>query len=186
MRRGFKAASDRAAVGIRAELGLAPDEPLDADRLAAHRGIYVCEFRDLNLDAGAVDQLLNVDPDSWSAFTLSEGAAYLIIVNPRHPATRRQNDLMHEIAHIELKHVAVHVTLSENKLLLLSDYSDEQEQEADWYAAALLVPRDALVAMRSRGLTSAQIAAHFGVSEALCAWRLRMTGVDVQLSRSRR
>jgi Zn-dependent peptidase ImmA (M78 family) len=93
---------------------------------------------------------------------------------------------MHEISHIERKHVAVSVTLSENGLLLLSDYSDEQEQEADWYAAALLVPRDSLLAMKSRGLSTSEIANHFGVSEALCEWRLRMTGVEVQLRRSRR
>lgn len=186
MRRGFKASSDRASADLRKELGLASSDRLDADQLAAHRGIHVVAFQDLTLDAQARHQLSKVDPDSWSAFTLQEGSAYLVIVNPQHPPTRRQNDLMHEISHIELKHVAVNVTLSENGLLLLSDYSDEQEQEADWYAAALLVPRDPLFAMRHRGLSTGDIANHFGVSEALCEWRLRMTGVDVQLRRSRR
>lgn len=35
--------------------------------------------------------------------------------------------------------------MSSTGLLLLSDYSDDQEDEADWLAAALLLPRDALV-----------------------------------------
>jgi hypothetical protein len=63
-------------------------------------------------------------------------------------------------------------------------YSDEQEQEADWHAAALLLPRDALVHHRSRGKTTLEIANHFGVSVALCEWRLRMTGVEIQIRRS--
>lgn len=38
--------------------------------------------------------------------------------------------------------------VSPNGLLLLSDYSDEQEGEADWLAAALLVPREGLMRLR--------------------------------------
>jgi len=69
-------------------------------------------------------------------------------------------------------------------MLLLSDYSDEQESEADWLMAAILLPRDALMARRARGLDVAAIAQEYAVSESLCTWRLRMTGVDVQLRRS--
>ena len=66
---------------------------------------------------------------------------------------------------------------------LLSDYSEEQE--ADWYGAALLLPRSALVHHRSRGVTAADIADLYGVSGSLCEWRLRMTGVEIQVLRSR-
>lgn len=91
---------------------------------------------------------------------------------------------MHELSHILLRHVPARVDVAPSKLLLLSDYSDEQEQEADWQAGALLVPRDGLLRLRSRRQSAADIAEHFGVSAALCEWRLRMTGVDVQMRRS--
>ena len=71
-------------------------------------------------------------------------------------------------------------------MLLLSDYSDEQEQEADWLAAALLLPRDGLIQLRSARRSTPEIANLYGVSEALCEWRLRMTGVDVQMRRAYR
>lgn len=53
-------------------------------------------------------------------------------------------------------------------MLLLSDYSDEQEQEADWFGAALLLPREGLVRLRAAQKSPTEIAAHYGVSEALC------------------
>jgi hypothetical protein len=71
--------------------------------------------------------------------------------NPANALTRQRNDLMHELAHIELKHVPARVDFSKSGLLLLSDYSDEQEQEADWHAAARL--RDALTKIGPRTLS---------------------------------
>jgi Zn-dependent peptidase ImmA (M78 family) len=76
--------------------------------------------------------------------------------------------------------------VSETGLLLLSDYSDEQEQEADWLAAALLLPRDTLIRLRAASHSVTDIASRYGVSEPLCEWRLRMTGVDIQLKRAYR
>ena len=70
-------------------------------------------------------------------------------------------------------------------MLLLSDYSEEQEQEADWHGAALLLPRDGLLQMRAQKNSAIDIANHYGVSEALCEWRLRMIGIDIQIRRAR-
>jgi Zn-dependent peptidase ImmA (M78 family) len=107
-----------------------------------------------------------------------------IVLNPEHAATRQRNDLMHELAHIDLKHVPTRVDVSPTGMLLLSDYSDEQEQEADWLAGALLLPRDGLVRLRRQSKTVSDVATFYGVSNALCEWRLRMTGVDVQIRRA--
>lgn len=116
--------------------------------------------------------------------TLKEGNLIGVIVNPSHVQTRQRNNLMHELAHFELKHVPTRVDVSSTGLLLLSDYSDEQEQEADWLAAALLLPRNALMVLRSSGRTVEQIAIAYGVSPAMCGWRLKTTGVDFQLQRA--
>jgi Zn-dependent peptidase ImmA (M78 family) len=86
----------------------------------------------------------------------------------------------------ELVHSPARVGLSESGLLLLSDYSDEQEQEADWFGAALLLPCEGLVRLRAARKSPAEIAAHYGVSEPLCQWRLRTTGVETQMRRSHR
>jgi Zn-dependent peptidase ImmA (M78 family) len=90
---------------------------------------------------------------------------------------------MHELAHISLRHVPSRVDLSVSGLMLLSDYPDQQEQEAEWLAGAMLLPRAALIHHRSRGWGVDQICAKFSVSATLCQWRIRMTGVDSQLKR---
>ena len=184
MRRGFKAQAERSAAAARIALGLAPNARIDPWTYAAHLNVKILELGNLGLPAQTVMQLIVVDSDSWSAMTLQLDGALFIVINPAHAITRQHADLMHELAHIELRHTPSRVEVSETGLLLLSDYSDEQEQEADWLGAALLLPRDGLIRFRSGGKSTTEIANHYGVSEPLCEWRLRMTGVDVQMRRA--
>ena len=53
-------------------------------------------------------------------------------------------------------------------------------------AWAPLLPRDALFDVRKSRLPLDSIATAFGVTETLVQYRLRMTGIDVQLQRRRR
>jgi Zn-dependent peptidase ImmA (M78 family) len=128
-------------------------------------------------------QLTVTDEGSWSAVTLQEDQMVGVVLNPAHARTRQRAELMHELAHIQLKHVPACVEVSKTGLLLLSDYSEEQERDADWHAAAFLLPREAIPKLRSKGKTPIEITKHFEVSNALCEWRLRMTGVEIQMRR---
>lgn len=186
MRRGFKAQSERRAASAREALGIHSNAPIDPWVYAAHLNVRVLDFAKLGLSTREASQLTIIDGDSWSAMTLQCEGKFAVVLNPAHAITRQRNDLMHELAHVELSHVPARVEVSETGLLLLSDYSDEQEQEADWLAASLLLPRDGLILLRSARHSTPEIANHYGVSEALCAWRLRMTGVDVQMGRAYR
>jgi Zn-dependent peptidase ImmA (M78 family) len=186
LRRGFKALAERNSLAARQALNLTPVAALDPWAFAEHLQVIVLDFASLGLAAEAISQLTIIDDESWSAMTLREKNTYAIVINPAHALTRQRSDLMHELAHIQLKHNPSRVEVSKLGLLLLSDYADEQEQEADWHAAALLLPREGLVQMRAHQNSTAQIAVHYGVSEALCEWRLRMTGVDVQMRRAHR
>lgn len=185
MRRGLKAQAEKAALVARKALGVGRLSPLDPWAYAEHVGAIVLDFDKLGLSASAKRQLLIIDGESWSAMTIKEGATTAIVVNPSHSTPRQRSDLMHEVAHLELKHVPSRVEISKKTgMLLLSDYSDDQELEADWHGAALLLPRDAIAHHRARRKTIMEIAEIYGVSEPLCEWRLRMTGVDIQLRRA--
>jgi Zn-dependent peptidase ImmA (M78 family) len=186
MRRGFKTEAEKAALAVRLAMKQSADSALDPWRYAEHKGVLILDTAHLDIPDYARKQLFVADYESWSALTIREDDVTAIIINPSHARTRQANDLTHELAHLDLKHVPNRVEVSPSGLLLLSDYSDEQEQEADWYAGALLLPRDALAAARRRQRTTAQIAQQYRVSEKLCEWRIRMTGVDVQMYRARR
>lgn len=181
MRRGFKAQAERLAASARAALGLAEHAPLSPWTFASHLDILVWEPEDLDLDPSDLAQLTVHDPDSWSGVSVRVGERIGVILNSAHPPTRRTNTLMHEIAHVQLRHAPSHVHMTEEGLLLVSEYPKDLEEEADWLAGALLLPRSALLLHRGSGSAVYEIARHFGVSDQLCNWRLRMTGVDRQL-----
>jgi hypothetical protein len=184
LRRGFKTQAERSAAEARKALGASSIGKLDPWLYATHLKVIILDFHKLGLSEAAVRQLTVTDEGSWSAMTLEEAGVLAIVLNPAHAPTRQTNDLMHELAHVELKHTPTRVEVSGSGIFLLSDYSDDHEQEADWYAGAMLLPRDALWHHRSRSKSVAEIAKLYGVSSALCEWRLRMTGVDIQLQRS--
>lgn len=141
---------------------------------------------DLKVPANDLKQLTIVDPDSWSGLSVKAAGLTAVILNPTHPKTRQRNTLMHEISHIHLGHVGNRVDVSEQGLLLVSDFSAEQDDEANWLAGALLAPRDGLLAARMAGKSAQQICSDYGISHELCTWRLRMTGIDAQLQHRRR
>jgi Zn-dependent peptidase ImmA (M78 family) len=118
--------------------------------------------------------------------TLFDEGVHIVVLNSSHAHTRRTATLMHELAHIILEHVPAEVNVSPSGLVLLSDYSADQEEEADWLGAALLLPEAALIQQRSQGMSVEAIAQAFGVSGQLCNLRCRMTGVEKRLAFRRR
>ncbi|WP_200962619.1 ImmA/IrrE family metallo-endopeptidase [Bosea sp. Root381] len=186
MRRGFKAEAERRAAAARALLDLDLIGKLCPWAYAAALDIVVVGADELDLPPVHAKQLLEHDADSWSGMTLDEDEIRLIVLNSSHGKKRQASTLMHELAHLLLEHVPASVNLSPSGLTLLSDYSADQEEEADWLGAALLLPEIALLRYRSNGLSFAEISDIFGVSEELCAWRCRMTGVEKRMAFRRR
>lgn len=182
MRRGFKAEAERRSASARESLGLDPMAPICPWRLADNLDVMVFGANELDLEPEHALQLLQRDPDSWSGMTLLDEGVHVVVLNSSHARTRQVATLMHELAHIMLDHVPADVTVSPSGLVLISDYSADQEDEADWLGAALLLPQPALLRDRSQGVSIAGIAESFGVSEALCQWRCRMTGVEKRMA----
>lgn len=183
MRHGFKAEAERVSVTARVQLGIALLDPIDPWEYAKARGVVVLDFSCLTLPERDHKQLLIIDNESWSGLTLKHDSEFFVVINPSHNIARQRNTLMHEIAHIHLGHTPGRVDFSAGGMMLLSDYPADQEDEADWLAAALLIPRDALYKARRSGSSIDEIADMFGVSKQLAEWRIRMTGIDTQIRR---
>jgi hypothetical protein len=186
LRRGFKTWCENAARGYRRDLKLDPIAPLDPRALAKHLGITIWTPAEIpGMDRKDVHHLTVAARESWSAATIRNGKSSLIIINNGHAPTRQNNSLAHEIGHIVLDHKPAQMYVTPDGLMMMSEYDATHEEEATWFAGAILVPRDALLNIASRGLTNQAAAQHFGVSVNLLQMRRNRTGVDIQLSRGR-
>jgi Zn-dependent peptidase ImmA (M78 family) len=185
-RRGFKTWAERTSARVRQKLKLLPHSPLDPFQLAEMLGVIILTPDDLTeLSEVVRRRLLNDHGDNWSAITVTDGQTHLIVTNSSHAPTRRNSNLAHELAHILLGHEPSMMFMSPNSGLALRTYNEDQEQEADWLAGSLLLPRDALLAIRRKRLSDEEVCSEYGVSPAMLRFRLNISGVDVQLRRAR-
>jgi Zn-dependent peptidase ImmA (M78 family) len=186
-RRGFKTWAEEVARRIRRELGLEVSSPLDPLQIAKHLGVLVLTPSDLrDLASDVRSRLLGDHSDSWSAITVSLGASHLIIRNSRHAQTRQKSSLAHELAHIILGHDPSLLFVTPKSGIALRTHNREQEEEANWLAGCLLLPREALFSIRRHRLCDGDACDKYGVSLAMLRFRFNTSGVDLQLRRGRR
>jgi len=182
--RGFKTWCEKYSADKRRALGLGPDAPLDTRALAKHLGVRVWTPAEVpGLSRTSREALLQNDgatPSCWSAVTVLAAGKVLVILNSSHSAARQASDLTHELAHRIRGHEAQEVEVTEAGLMMLSSYDKAQEEEADWLSGCLLLPREALISIKRRGLEDALAAAEYGVSTRMLGYRLAMTGVKRQ------
>jgi Zn-dependent peptidase ImmA (M78 family) len=187
LERGFKSWAERTAASLRGELQLGPSDLLQPAALAVYLEVLLWTPRDVpNLPADVLNQLTEVDPWGWSAVSVIHDGGAVIIYNPRHSAGRRSSDIVHELAHLILGHEPARLIMSHDGSFVMRSYDQKDEDEANWLAWALLLPRDALLACRRQNLTPLEIADQFGVTDTLVNFRLRMTGVDAHIKAASR
>jgi Zn-dependent peptidase ImmA (M78 family) len=184
LRRGFKTEAEKIAQLVRAELGLDPLGALDCFSLAEAWGVPVVSLGELREDGAkeaSIRRLLGGDA-GFSATTIVLGTKRLIVYNPRHTPGRNANNLSHELSHLILEHEAAPAIGVGG----CRHWNGQQEAEADWLGAAMLVPRESALAWMLRDGDLEQGAANFGVSIDLFRWRVNHTGVARQIEARRR
>jgi Zn-dependent peptidase ImmA (M78 family) len=185
-RRGFKTSSEETSLKIRRKLELAPTAPIVPAAIAQVLGIPVLQPGQLSeLQHDVRQRLQQAHSDAWSAITVSDGKNHLIVLNPTHAPTRTNSSLAHEIAHVLLGHEPSIMFVMPQSELVLRTHNKEQEEEANWLAGSILLPRDALLRVRRTGLTDDQICTEYGVSPAMLRFRINATGVDAQVRRTK-
>jgi Zn-dependent peptidase ImmA (M78 family) len=184
-RRGFKTWAEEIALRVRHKLKLPPNAPLDPLKLAELLSVVVVgpsELREIPDECKR--RLVNDHSENWSAITVANGKHHLIVVNTSHALTRRNSDLAHELAHLILGHEPSMMFASPGSGIALRTHNKEQEDEANWLAGCLLLPRDALLSIRRRRLADDEACSEYGVSPAMFRFRLNASGVDIQLRRA--
>lgn len=182
--RGFKTWCDNLAITVRRRMDIKEHEPLDPITLAAKMGVTILNLEEIpGLDPEIISHLSSVKGDEWSAVTVHTNGRQYIILNPRHSRGRKNSDLMHELAHLLRKHSASKVHLYED--YAMRSFDALQENEANWLASALLLPRPALVRIAYGDENEDEVIERFGVTKSLFNYRMNMTGVRKQAMRSR-
>lgn len=184
--RVYKTWCETYATDIRKELGVASHGSLDSHLLAKHLRIEVITPHDVpGLSPAALAVLIRNDgktPSCWSAVTLVVADKAIVILNSSHSPARQASDLTHELAHRIRGHEPHEMELSAEGMMFIASYDKLQEEEADWLAGCLLLPRAALVHIKKKQLSIEDAAVTYGVSKAMVTYRLAMTGVNKQFA----
>ncbi|BAZ46760.1 hypothetical protein NIES4102_38000 [Chondrocystis sp. NIES-4102] len=123
-----------------------------------------------NAESEQIKRLSN--SDDWSAVIINIKPLW-IVHNPRHAATRQQSNLMHEFAHVILKHKMV----GYNPKKGLPQRRQQDEDEAVYLGGCLQIPRRGLLWAKQRKMTISQIAIHFNASEDMVRFRSNVNGI---------
>jgi Zn-dependent peptidase ImmA (M78 family) len=180
MQRGFKSYAEQIAGEVRAEMGISPDGRLCAFALAEHLGVPTIPFSTLLADSqlsGNQREALHREVHGLCV-PIADGRRG-IIYNDSNPPTRRQSDVAHEAAHVLLQHSISDAFARQGPRTI------EQEAEAVFLGGALLIPLPAAMSILRRGLTTADAAEAFGVSENMVTYRCNVSGARVIFARGR-
>lgn len=168
-------------------MGRSATEALLASDVARKYNVAVWSPSEIRgIPAGDLQHLLGAGYQEWSGFTLRYNDRHLIVANSAQSARRQNSVVMHELAHIILGHELVSGVVTASEYFIPRTYGQDQEDEAAWLGGTLLLPRSALLWMRSRRMPEHEAASYFLVSPELLKWRIRMSGIDYQLGISRR
>src|SRR5579863_6517969 len=97
LERGFKTSAENVAINIRRDMDLPPHAPLSAHEIAKYLDVVLLTPRDVpNITSDVLTQLLDRDPDGWSAVTCIANGTARIIYNPTHSPARQNSDIAHE------------------------------------------------------------------------------------------
>ena len=180
LRRGFKSEAERIANRVRTELGLRGNRSVTPHRLAKHLGVDIRQGDEL-VDRQRFEELAQIQADAFSACTLEPKPNRVVVVlNPLSSPGRQSSDLAHELAHILLDHELSTIEKLGDFTFLTCD--GVQEEEANWLAGCLLLPRPLLLNEARKKSTPDQIAEKYKVSRTMAAFRMNVTGVKRQVN----
>ena len=121
-------------------------------------------------------------PADFGEFHLPAGRT-VIVCNPLSELGRTNSDIAHEIAHVLLDHEIREIQQLAGHTFFTCN--PEQEEEANWLAGCLLLPRPLLLREAYANSNVDLIAEKHQVSVPMARYRLNTSGVLLQVQRAR-
>lgn len=182
--RGFKAKANRIAVGLRHQMGLRCDAPIDLYDLAEKRlglpVVPITAFSDVCPEH--VAQLFEADKGAFSASLLPVGDDRIILLNDGHSLRRQNSSLAHEIAHALLAHRPTQPFDGTG----CRNFDKDLEAQANCLGGHVLVPNEAAQRIVWSGRNLETICDEYGVSRRMLEYRLNTSGARKRRDRWQR
>lgn len=180
--RGFKAQAERSSAEIRAQIGLRAHDPINLTKVAAERGVTVLSADDL-IERSRLEEIERLQAYAFSACTFDIKGRLFIVTNPLHTKNRQNSDVAHELAHVVLGH-----ELTEIRDLAGISFRTcmaNQEEEANAFAGAILLPRALLIKAAKEGRSWEDLVDTYEVTTSMARYRWSSTGVARQIASTR-
>lgn len=167
-RRGFKSEANRIAIRVRAEMGLDPRSPIDPVQVCERFDIKLIRLSDLECNCST---FLGPSRSRFSAVTVPCGLQTAIVHNDAHHPYRQRSNICHELAHCFLGHECTPPLTDDGDRARDSDI----EAEANYLSGVLLLTNEGALHVLISGL-GAQAQGHYGISQQMLDYRLRVSG----------
>lgn len=176
---GFKAMAERYGEEYRQKYNISIFGKLDAFVLAKELNVKFYTPSEIleNSYTSHLAILSNRNSDFNALYLKLQNGEKIIIYNDSHPSSRQQSSIMHELAHIILKHEipdkAVEVLIKYN----LPYINEEQEEQAKFLGACLQLNKPSLLLARKQKWSDAEIAEKYLCSNDMVQYRKRCLGL---------
>ena len=183
LRWGFKTEANEYAREFRAELGLAPHDPLCPWTLAEHLAIPVLPVSAFADDLPA-DHLAYFASSGkvFSAVTVFHRTRRLIVHNDNHHVRRQAANIAHELAHGILGHPPTPPLDDVGH----RNFDKSIEDEANWFGPALLISEEAAIHIVVTGMSIPEAVRAYKVSDDVIKMRIQVTGARTRVQRKTR
>lgn len=166
------------AIGLRKELGLDDQMPVDPLRIKIEgvKILTIGEIKDVSPDVKA--HLGGPGKDKWSAMSVpidEEQDTWIIVRNKEHQLARQNVSILEEFWHILLGHRLTKIAQVAG--VYGRTFDETEEHDAFYLAAATLIPENVIRATVQEKKNIKHIARNYGASPDLVEYRIKRLGL---------
>ena len=168
----FRKCCETISSELRIELGLRIFDPLPAIQLARKYKVIICSPDEMDMPQKAIDYFLQSD-NWWGVLFQFQFKRPVIVYDPKQSLARYESTIMHELAHLILKHPPERIYFALDGTFV-RDFNSAREAEAAYLGSCLQIPRRGLLWAVQKRMSDEEIARYFGASMEMVRWRQNM------------
>ena len=168
--KSFRKRCETISSEFRIGLGIRIFDPLPANRLAETFGAIIRCPEEMDMTKQTIDSF--IQSDNWWGIIFPVKPP-VIVYHPKQSPARYESTIMHELAHLILKHPTEAIYFAQDGTFA-REFDSKIEAEAAFLGSCLQIPRRGLLWAVQAGMNNEEIAHYFGASLEMVRWRQNM------------